>query len=88
MFPSCNNPPKARRRCLCRRTGERNRVGLPATSDSHGARVPKTDDLPPSGPEPTAGPADRVGETLRRAFEKTAAEPLPETFEALLRRLR
>ena len=88
MFPRCNNPPKARSRCLCRRTGERNRVGLPARSDSHGVQVPKTGDSLPSEIERVVTAADRVGQTLRRAFDETATEPLPQAFEELLRRLR
>jgi len=31
---------------------------------------------------------DRVGQSLRRAFDDAAAEPLPQSFEDLLRELR
>lgn len=50
--------------------------------------MPQADDPTPAEPEGVAALTDGIGETLRRAFDKTAAEPLPEAFEALLRRLR
>ncbi len=37
---------------------------------------------------PPAQELDRLGKTLRRAFDEVATEPLPEAFEDLLRQLR
>jgi|GEM_PF-3468745 len=42
-------------------------------------------DAPPPLP---AGQIDRVGATLRRAYDEAATEALPEAFEELLRQLR
>lgn len=50
--------------------------------------MPKTGDSLPSEIERVVTAADRVGQTLRRAFDETATEPLPQAFEELLRRLR
>ena len=49
----------------------------------HVSEVP--DDLPPPPRLPDA--LDRIGSGLRDAYAEAAAEPLPEAFEDLLRRL-
>lgn len=49
------------------------------------AEPPQSPDEPPLSSAPGL---DRLGNTLRRAFDEAATEPLPEAFEDLLRQLR
>jgi hypothetical protein len=53
-----------------------------------GVGVPEPTDTPSSASPQHHQGFDRVGLNLRRAFEETAAEPLPRAFEDLLRELR
>ncbi|WP_185965188.1 NepR family anti-sigma factor [Glacieibacterium frigidum] len=60
----------------------------PGGRGSMGMRVANSNPPAPP-PEPSRPPAlDRLGQTLRDAFDDAAAEPLPQAFEELLRRLR
>ena len=50
-----------------------------------------TDAVRPAGHPPTQTVPDRldkIGTSLREAFDADAAEPLPQAFEELLRQLR
>lgn len=60
----------------------------PGGRGSMGIRVANSN---PPAPLPEPAPTrslDRLGQTLREAFDDAAAEPLPQAFEDLLRRLR
>lgn len=65
------------------------RTQLPARRGNIGMRLVNSAPSPHPQPEtPRPGSLDRLGQTLRDAFDDVAAEPLPDAFEDLLRQLR